>query len=146
MVEEAVEACPACGHRPKSGDEESYEDKLLAALEHPVADVRMVAVEVLGQRRSQRAVPALCKLLADEETDFYLLRQVVKALASIGTPAALRSLGWAARRHPSRLVRDEAGTALAAATAGRREGRERSGHVRRRADGRGHRRDPQGQP
>jgi HEAT repeat protein len=125
MVKEAVEACPACGHRPKLSDEESYEDKLLAALEHPVADVRMVAVEVLGQRRSRRAVPALFKLLVDEEADFYLLRQVVKALATIGTPDALRSLGWAARRHPSRLVRNEARTAIAAATARERDVKKR---------------------
>jgi len=65
----------------------------------------MLAVQVLGERKSTRAVPALVTLLNDEHGDFYLQREALLALARIASPKALQALR-AARGHPLRLVRD----------------------------------------
>lgn len=99
------ERCPRCGRPVAADDAASYEVKLLDALGHPVPEVRMLAVQILGERKSTRAVPALVTLLNDEHADFYLQREALLALARIGSLEALQAVR-AACGHPSRLVRD----------------------------------------
>lgn len=104
-LEAGGERCPRCGRPVAADDAASYEERLLGALEHPVPEVRMLAVQILGHRKSTKAVPALVTLLNDEHSDFYLQREALLALARIGSPEALQAVR-AAHSHPSRLVRD----------------------------------------
>lgn len=63
----------------------------------------MIAIEVLGRRGYQKAVPALEKIL-ETENDYYLIREAIKALDRIGGPKAGAIIG-SLSRHPSSLVR-----------------------------------------
>jgi len=114
MLEGEKGVCPGCGRDPVHYDRLSYEEKLIGALRHPVREHRMIAVETLGRLRSQRAVAGLAELL--EERDPYLVMEVVRALAEIGTPGARAHLARA-KSHPSKLVRKLAAT-LAAENSG----------------------------
>jgi len=113
-VDEGAWRCPGCGSNLPEFSTLPYEEKLLLALNHPVREHRLMAVRLLGRIRSRRAAPLMQEML-NAEHDFYLLREVLEALAGIGTTDALKALD-AARRHCSVLVRRHA-EALAQARA-----------------------------
>ena len=46
----------------------SYEDKLIAALGHPIRENRLFAIEALGNLRRQRALPHLSRILREDRT------------------------------------------------------------------------------
>ncbi|MER3421778.1 MAG: zinc ribbon domain-containing protein [Chloroflexota bacterium] len=102
-ADSGMQHCPACGADLAWFDKLSYEDKLIRALRHPVMDHQLMAITVLGQQRSERAVPYLCALLASED-NVYVLREVLLALARIGGPLSEAALA-AATGHRARLVR-----------------------------------------
>ena len=82
---------------------ETYEEKLMRALSHPVREQRMIAIEILGSTRYLPAVPEFDRIVRNEE-DPYVIREAIRALLKIGTPECMRivsSLG----DHPSVLVR-----------------------------------------
>lgn len=62
-----------------------------------------MAVRLLGDLRSMRAVGCFQRMLA-VETDFYLVREVVRSLRRIGTAEAA-AIVMGLRGHPSHLVR-----------------------------------------
>ncbi|NPV77704.1 MAG: HEAT repeat domain-containing protein [Anaerolineae bacterium] len=64
----------------------SYEDKLLVALNHPVPERRMMAAQILGNMRSQRALNEFLKIVTSGNTDYYFLRAVLLATAKINHP------------------------------------------------------------
>lgn len=80
-VAAGADRCPACGTRLDL-DERSYEEKLVAALSHPVRERRILAAELLGRLGSRRAVPRLVELAEDGE-DPYLQAAAARALARI---------------------------------------------------------------
>jgi HEAT repeat protein len=94
--------CPHCG--ADLGGEAPYEDKLLRALRHPVPETRLLAVQILGELRSDRAVPEFARILT-EERDPYLLRGVLRAQALISSEESRRLIRKAAG-HPFHTVRD----------------------------------------
>lgn len=73
--------CPNCGELvdPPPGTE--YAD-LLWALRHPVVDVAMTAVGILGARHESRAVAPL-RALARDSDDPYLAAEAVRSLVAI---------------------------------------------------------------
>jgi len=85
----------------------SFFKKLLSALEHPVPERRLLAVQILGRLGSQEALPALGSLLATEANDVYLLREALLAISQIQGPRS-RDLIQQATAHPYRLVREMA--------------------------------------
>lgn len=95
--------CPHCGYELGQFTQLPYEDKLLAALHHPVQERQIIAAQVLGELGSVRALPEFEKLLEREE-DYYLLRAVLLAVARIDHPQR-RALLRKAREHSSLLVR-----------------------------------------
>jgi hypothetical protein len=117
LLDGPPQRCPACMRDLQSYDRLSYEDKLIGALQHPVREHRMIAVETLGRLRSERALGHFSRLL-EEDADPYLLREVVQALADIGTPAARDLLGRAAH-HRFRTVRQLASRISGVDPAGR---------------------------
>jgi hypothetical protein len=67
--------------------EADYADRLVWALDHPLAKPRLVAAQVLGQRREARATDRLYRL-ARSRHDPYLAAAALRALVSItGQPA-----------------------------------------------------------
>ena len=77
--------CSACGAQVDE-DVRSYEEKLLAALVHPLAEARARICWVLGQQRDERAVPHLLRALND--ADLFVRAAAIRALGEIGDPAS----------------------------------------------------------
>lgn len=99
------EVCPGCGHVLESYEYESYEEKQMRALSHPVREQRMLAIEALGRVRYLPAIPEFEKIVLEDE-DPYLVREVMRALFKWGTPECLRIL-MLLEHHPSVIVRKE---------------------------------------
>jgi HEAT repeat protein len=93
-------------HRYFRADFAGYVDKLIAALRHkePMTPVR--AAWILGERREEKAVPALAKI-ARKAKDAFLVESAVEALGQIGGDTA-REPVRAAAQHSSLRVRVKA--------------------------------------
>jgi hypothetical protein len=103
-IESGAVRCPHCLYALKDDEWISYQEKLIRALEHPIRENRMLAIQLLGDLRSRLAVPAFGAILREED-DFYVIREIARALSRIGTAESrelLRSLG----QHRSALVRN----------------------------------------
>jgi HEAT repeat protein len=106
-VAERATICPHClADISKRISESDYTDKLISALRHkePMTPVR--AAWVLGERREQRAVPALTKIVKKAK-DAFLVESAVEALGKIGGEAATTAVRTATQ-HSSLRVRVKA--------------------------------------
>jgi HEAT repeat protein len=99
QVDQRSTRCPRCGvdlsHRRRD-----YEADLIKALRHPLADRRLVAAQILGARRSRRAVAALIDAVAASDSDPYLAAEAVVALGLIEDPRGLEVVRQAAEHGP----------------------------------------------
>jgi HEAT repeat protein len=110
--------CPHCGGEISPPRQADYAERLIWALRHPLAQVRLSAVEVLGRRREPRAVPPLRDLVQSQGADPYLAAAALAALVRIqGTEACGDLLRRAAdsgtaplRRLARSLLAEAAGT------------------------------------
>jgi hypothetical protein len=102
-IPESALECPHCCYDLSGYERLSYEEKLILALRHPLPENQLMAVRLLGDLRSVRAVDCFQKMLAIE-TEFYLVREVVRSLRRIGTAEAAAAV-MGLRGHPSHLVR-----------------------------------------
>jgi len=100
--------CPRCGARVDD-DPRSFEQKLIAALEHPLPETRSRICWVLGQKRASWAVPHLIRMLDD--SDLFVQVAALRALGEIGDPSAEPALEEASK-HEKPLVRIVARGAL----------------------------------
>lgn len=98
------EHCPCCGHDLLSEKDETYEERLISALSHPIREQQMIAIEILGRLRYHKAVPRIAKLL-ETERDYYLIRECILALRAMGGVESERILVSLAM-HPSPMVRE----------------------------------------
>jgi HEAT repeat protein len=120
ILDENDQVCPKCGYVIKDYQELSYEDKLLNALHHPVPERRIIAAQVLGILKSQRALIEFLKILESEEEDYFILRSILLAAAKINHPNRIILLHKASQ-HPSALVRRLAGGILDQLSSGQAE-------------------------
>jgi HEAT repeat protein len=100
--------CPRCGARVDD-DPRSYEQKLIAALGHPLPETRSRICWLLGQKRAVWAIPQLLNMLCD--ADLFVRIAALRALGEIGDPSAESALR-AASRDDKPLVRVVAQGAL----------------------------------
>jgi len=107
-----VSVCPYCGADLQEFSKLSYEEKLLHALNHPVRESRLLAIRLLGQLGSHKALPHFERLLW-AEMDVYVVQEVLLALARLATDESHALLTDAATRHPLPLVRHWAQQLLA---------------------------------
>jgi hypothetical protein len=106
---EAAAACAACGASLADCSARGYRDKLIAALKHPLADVRMRVVHALGLRRDVQAAPALVDCAMAHPVDVVQGLLIVGALARIhAQDPATGALERIAAEHPSRPVAEAA--------------------------------------
>ena len=107
--------CPAC-YAPNDWDDdrcvscdtkletdESYDDRLIWALNHPDTGIAMFAAELLAQRDAQQAIDPLIKLV--ESPDPYRAAAAARALTAFEGDDRVREVLQALRKHPSALVR-----------------------------------------
>ncbi|HTY16017.1 MAG TPA: HEAT repeat domain-containing protein [Methanoregulaceae archaeon] len=102
---ELYETCPGYGHSRISQEVETYEEKLIRALSHPVREQRMIAIGILGSIRYIPAVPVFDRIVRNEE-DAYVVREVIRALKKIGTPECTAIL-FSLQDHTSVVVKQE---------------------------------------
>jgi len=87
----------------------TYGDKLLAALNHPLADVRLRAIIALGWRGEGETAQALARCALHHPIDLVEGLQVIESLRGIrDAPARRNALRMLAERHPARAVRRRA--------------------------------------
>jgi HEAT repeat protein len=82
-VNPEAQTCPLCSSDLAKQQRVDYETKLIRALEHRMADRRLIAARILGQIGGTRAVRALIKLL-ERGDDPYASAESVRALSRIG--------------------------------------------------------------
>ncbi len=96
------DSCPRCSYGMRDFDNLSYEMKLLRALDHPIRETRMMAIQLLGELRSALALPAFNSILRSEK-DIYVIREIARSLARIGNDQSLALLETL-KSHGSSLV------------------------------------------
>lgn len=115
LIPRDTRRCPACGGSVSEMSERTYGDKLLRALEHPLAEVRMRAILALGMRGEPDSAPALVACALRRPSDVVEGLEIVRSLSRLnaGRPskAALRQL---ADFHPASAVKKAASQALTA--------------------------------
>ena len=106
-IPETATICPHCHTNISERISDSdYADKLIAALRHkePMTPVR--AAWILGERREEKAVSALTKIVKKAK-DAFLVESAVEALGKIGGTAATSAVRGATH-HSSLRVRVKA--------------------------------------
>jgi len=97
--------CPHCGYPLDEFHQQAFEDKLLAALHHTLPERRIMAAQILGNLKSERALPEFIRIIEGNEEDYFFLRAVLLAVVKIPHPDRIKILQRASQ-HPSRLVSD----------------------------------------
>lgn len=91
---------------------QSFAVKLIHALRHPLADIRLRAIVALGLRAQADAVPALIECALARPTDVVAGLQIVASLKQIqGSHPDTKGLEELAARHPARPIRRAAAQA-----------------------------------
>jgi len=98
--------CPFCGADIKKYDLQTFEDKLIHALHHPLPDTVNIAITVLGNIQSRKAVKPL-KELFNKTSDPYIQKEILDALFAIGTKESIRFVKTMLA-HTNVIVRKEA--------------------------------------
>jgi HEAT repeat protein len=101
-----ADSCEYCSYDLKKCKNLSYEEKLINALRHPVRENRMIAIQVLGELRSRAALTMFASILETEE-DFYVIREIMRALEKIGG-AESKEMILRLKTHKSKLIRSAA--------------------------------------
>lgn len=113
LIEAGSDRCPVCGIDIGSLSARDFRDKLLAALDHPLADVRLRAIIALGWRDEGLTAEALARCALRHPTDVVEGLQVIDSLRAIhDTHERERALRMLAAGHPSRVVRSAAERSL----------------------------------
>jgi len=99
-----IATCPRCGHDLAAEDILTYEERLLSALSHPIREHRMIAIEILGRLRYKKAVPQIARIV-ETESDYFLVREGLKALMRIGGPDCDKILTSLSQHNHSPLIR-----------------------------------------
>ncbi len=97
----AADECRACGALLRS--DESYDDRLIWALDHPDTGIAMTAAQVLAARHASAAIDALVRILASPEP--HRAAAAAAALLALQDDDRAMAAVEAAKSHPSVLVR-----------------------------------------
>jgi len=116
LAQEA-DTCPVCGARMAELSERSYREKLVHALLHPLADIRMRAIIALGWRGEPETAEALVACALRHPLDVVQGLEIVNSLDQM-KDAMVRQAALSAvhAQHPAHAVREGAARALAALT------------------------------
>lgn len=112
LIPAGASHCPACGANLAALTDRDYRDKLLAALAHPLDEVRMRVILALGMRGEPDAAEALADCALRHTVDVVEGLAVVGSLARLGD-AGRHALLRLAESHPAHAVREAAQEAVA---------------------------------
>ncbi len=72
VFDEDFDVCPVCGYNIKDFTNLSYEQKLIIALSHPLANIRTTALKLLRAKNVQISIPFIKELILVEQNPFVL--------------------------------------------------------------------------
>jgi len=104
-IEKSETSCPHCGYKIEKFNQSSFEDKLLAALHHSLPERRIMAAQILGNLKSEKALLEFQKIINSDETNYFFLRAILLATVKIKNPIRETILEIASH-HSSNLVSD----------------------------------------
>jgi hypothetical protein len=110
-ISDKTATCPKCGYELSKFNHQSYEEKLILALHHPIPGRRNIAAQILGNNNSLKAVEEFEKILQSGEKDYFFLKVVLLAVAKINSPKRMELLKLAAR-YPNAMVCELANTLI----------------------------------
>ena len=112
-----ADTCPVCGARMVELSERNYREKLVHALLHPLADIRMRAIIALGWRGEPETADALVACALRHPVDVVQGLEIVNSLDRM-KDAVIRNtaLNAVQAQHPAHAVREGAARALASST------------------------------
>jgi HEAT repeat protein len=117
MMPAAAGVCPTCGADITAFDALSYPEKLVQALHHPLAEVRMRAIIALGLRGDDDAAVALAQCALRHPTDVVEGLEIVNSLGHLSRSAVrLEALTALINRHLARAVQKAAALLLGGQT------------------------------
>ncbi len=94
--------CTRCGRALAHWKEHPYEERLVLTLKHPLLEHRMMAIQTLGEKRYEWAVPAFADMIANGH-DVYTLREIAIACVKIDTEESRKILARL-RADPSPVI------------------------------------------
>ena len=101
-----------CGGCIARFSDQTYREKLLHALKHPLDDVRLRAIIALGWRREEGTATDLADCALRHPLDIVGGMEIVRALNNFGLSAEARhALERLARDHPAHAIRAAAAEA-----------------------------------
>lgn len=113
----AAEICPACGERLAALGARGYTEKLIHALLHPLADIRLRVIIALGFQGRAETAEVLVACALNHPTDVVAGLEIVRSLAQVPDGEGRQSaLALLKSRHAARAVRTAAAEALAKLT------------------------------
>lgn len=105
--------CTNCGQPRDDGwATTSFDTRLIRALNHPVADVRLRAIYALGRRKVISAIDLLVDLAFIHPFDPVQGKVIVDALTDMSVRQADEALLQLSREHPSNVVQQHANVRL----------------------------------
>lgn len=107
LIPVEAQTCPRCGADLAAFSAREYADKLIAALDHPLSEVRMRAIIALGWRGEERAAQPLLDLALRHPVDVVEGLAVLESLARMGIEGRIAMVALA-ERHPAHAVRETA--------------------------------------
>ncbi|MHB1621050.1 MAG: HEAT repeat domain-containing protein [Sulfuricella sp.] len=114
LAQEA-DTCPACGARMAELSRRDYREKLVHALLHPLADVRMRVIIALGWRSEPETADDLVACALRHPSDVVEGLEIINSLRQM-KDAVIRqtALSTLQAHHPAHAVREGAARVLAA--------------------------------
>jgi HEAT repeat protein len=106
-VDARMDRCPYCG-ADQSTDPRSYEDKIAAALEHPLPQARARVCWLIGENRLRTALPRLIEM-AEGDPDIYVQKAAVEALGALRDPRSdelLRAISTSENRFLAKAAKE----------------------------------------
>jgi len=107
LISAAAQTCPYCGADLAAFSARDYVDKLIAALAHPLSEVRMRAIIALGWRGEVHAAQPLLDLALRHPVDVVEGLAVLDSLARMGVEGR-GAMAALAERHRAHAVREAA--------------------------------------
>jgi hypothetical protein len=103
-IDPATRICPACGADVAAWRGRAYPERLVHALLHPLADVRMTAIDALGRLRAPGAAWALADCAMRHPRDPVQGMAIIHALERLPRDAAWLAAVRSLREHPVAAV------------------------------------------
>jgi hypothetical protein len=103
IIDARIMICPECNYKIEEFDESPYEEKLLSALNHVVPERRIMAIQILGNLKSQKAIPEFLRLIQEQDLNYFLARAIILATIKIDHPLK-KEIFRIAMNHPSTLI------------------------------------------